>query len=445
MVSFSDLQADKTSTTKDAGFPERPLKVSKLLQDRIRVLENAVQEHLMAAKETILQAEMDEKQERAPLSGTRDTRRGRGVKGVRSGKDSPKPLESVERHKQSAQKKGKRLRKPKSESSECSAERQTYGTHPDQREKEEDGTLPSKERHAVSMLEIAEKTTVEEAGKSPDETFNRTVKEDGLPPKSILKERKNNASKPDNLTKTVNKTIRQLYKLNKVNEAENLSDLLESKLMTEKELSKAIKRELQEEKEERKRLEAKNFEKSRREAFFLKMEELERLEEEMRETRMREREKRRAEAQKRREKNIALWNEKQKSSLSSKISRAFKFSYFPLLTHDSRSSSSDERPSSDDNGSSSGCSATVSRQNSACRCTSSTNKRKSRDICSSHSRQKKKRNINQVKMIRETRTEPKTFLRRGYSRIPFSVDKLRISRSRFKPSKHPMHILQSYV
>ena len=34
LVSFSDLQADKTSTTKDAGFPERPLKVSKLLQDR---------------------------------------------------------------------------------------------------------------------------------------------------------------------------------------------------------------------------------------------------------------------------------------------------------------------------------------------------------------------------------------------------------------------------
>ncbi|KAL9984905.1 hypothetical protein ACROYT_G007250 [Oculina patagonica] len=327
LVSFSDLeQTEKTSTAKDAGFPERPFKVSKLLQDRIRVLEDEVQKHLVAAKETISQAEMDGKQERATASGSQ---RERSVKGSHSGKDSTKSFESE--------------------------------------------SFSSEER--------------EKDGKSPDGKLNRIVKEGGLPSKSILKERKHGSSKPDNLTKTVNKTIRQLYKLNKVNEAESLSDLLESKLMTEKELNKAIKRELQEEREEKKRMEAKNFEKSRREAFFLKMEELERLEEEMRETRMREREKRRAEAQKRREKNIALWNEKQKSILSSKISRAFKFSYFPLLIHDTRSSSSDEQSSSEDSDSSSSDSTErVSRQNSACTCASSSNKRKN---CSSHSRKKK--------------------------------------------------------
>ena len=90
--------------------------------------------------------------------------------------------------------------------------------------------------------------------------------------------------------------------------------------MTEKELDKATKRELLKEREEKKRLKAKNLEKSIREAFFLRMEELKRLEEEMRETRMPEREKRRIDAEKRREKNIALWNEKQKSILSTKIS-----------------------------------------------------------------------------------------------------------------------------
>lgn len=61
--------------------------------------------------------------------------------------------------------------------------------------------------------------------------------------------------------------------------------------MTEKELDKATKRELLKEREEKKRLETKNLEKSIREAFFLRMEELKRSEEEMRETRMPEREK----------------------------------------------------------------------------------------------------------------------------------------------------------
>ena len=67
------------------------------------------------------------------------------------------------------------------------------------------------------------------------------------------------------------------------------------------------------------------------------MEELGRMEEKMKETRMRERERRRAEARERGQKNIALWDERQKFNLSAKISQAFKFSYFLLLIHDSRS------------------------------------------------------------------------------------------------------------
>ena len=63
--------------------------------------------------------------------------------------------------------------------------------------------------------------------------------------------------------------------------------------MAEKELKKAIKRELQDEREERIRQETKNIEKRRREPFFISLEEPERLEEEIRETRIRERERRR--------------------------------------------------------------------------------------------------------------------------------------------------------
>ena len=203
------------------------------------------------------------------------------------------------------------------------------------------------ETKVISMLEMTE-----EVARDP-----QSEKASPTPERSILKEGKTSASKQNKLTKTVNKTIQQLYKLNKDKEAENLSDLLESKLMAEKELKKAIKKEQQEEKEERIRLETKSLEKSRREAFFLRMEELGRMEEEMRETRMRERERRRAEARERRQKNIALWDERQKINLSAKISRAFKFSYFPLLIRDSRSSTDeddedDEQSSSEDSGSS---------------------------------------------------------------------------------------------
>lgn len=161
----------------------------------------------------------------------------------------------------------------------------------------------------------------------------------------------------------------------------------------------AITKEQQEEKEERIKLETKTRENSRREAFFLRMEELGRMEEKMKETRRRERERRRAEARERRQKNIALWDERQKFNLSAKISRAFKFSYFPLLFHDSRSSTDkddedNEQSSSEDSGSStSGTSDSFSgsRQSSANTRASSTLDRKwSQVIGCEHSRRIRK-------------------------------------------------------
>lgn len=62
LVSFSDLrQLEKTDTTRNLDFRERSLKVSKLLQDRIRVLENELQKQLTAVKEIIHQAEIVQK------------------------------------------------------------------------------------------------------------------------------------------------------------------------------------------------------------------------------------------------------------------------------------------------------------------------------------------------------------------------------------------------
>lgn len=123
------------------------------------------------------------------------------------------------------------------------------------------------------------------------------------------------------------------------------------------------------------------------------------MEEEMRETRMRDRQRRRAEARERRQKNIALWDERQKFNLSAKISQAFKFSYFPLLIHDSRcrtdeDDEDDEQSSSEDSGSStSGTSDSFSgsRQSSTNTRTSSTHDRKrSHFIGCEHSRRIRK-------------------------------------------------------
>lgn len=63
----SDLRLADTENnpTSDTGFPERPYKVSTLLQDRIRVLECEVRKYLTDAKEAIQQAEMEGKRKRS--------------------------------------------------------------------------------------------------------------------------------------------------------------------------------------------------------------------------------------------------------------------------------------------------------------------------------------------------------------------------------------------
>ena len=424
LVPFSESHLEKAGR-KSPGVSERPFKISKLLQDRILVLENEVQKHLTEVNEVIQQSETERTRERAVSFSSSNLG---SIKSFQSGKDGRESTNgaglstrrlSLQKDQETAMKPrhpGNRLPKIRSKSLTSSDTSSNFtgkkfrprrkiigavnNSNQEHRgivnmafidkidDKQEADEIKT-ETKVLSMLEMTE-----DADRSP-----QTEIASPTPKRSLPKEGKTSASKQNKLTKTVNKTIQQLYKLNKDKEAENLSDLLESKLMAEKELKKAIKKEQQEEKEERIRLEMKTLEKSRREAFFLRMEELGRMEEEMRETRMRERERRRAEALERRQKNIALWDERQKFTLSAKISRAFKFSYFPLLIRDSRSSTDeddedDEQSSSDDSGSStSGTSDSFSgsRQSSTNTRASSTHDRKrSQVIGCEHSRRIRK-------------------------------------------------------
>ena len=379
---FSESHLEKAGR-KSPGVSERPFKISKLLQDRILVLENEVQKHLTEVNEVIQQSETERTRERAVSFSSSNLG---SIKSFQSGKSgrlsangarlSTRRL-SLQKDQETAMKPrhpGNRLPKIRSKSLTSSDTSSNFTGKKFRPRRKIMGVLNNRNqehRGIVNMAVIDKIDDKQEADEKKTETkvismlemteeVARNPQSEKVSPKperSILKEGKTSASKQNKLTKTVNKTIQQLYKLNKDKEAENLSDLLESKLMAEKELKKAIKKEQQEEKEERIRLETKTLEKSRREAFFLRMEELGRMEEEMRETRMRERERRRAEARERRQKNIALWDERQKFTLSAKISRAFKFSYFPLLIRDSRSSTDeddedDEQSSSADSGSS---------------------------------------------------------------------------------------------
>ena len=429
LATFCGMQQEGTNNPRgDSEVPERPFKVSKLselLQDRIRVLQSEVEKYLTEAQEVIQQAVMEKKRERASSSFS-DASIG-SVQNLQCRKYSTKNLREVHKHKNSMLKHketatkshlpgGKRLpkiktysvtskatpgRKLPSQTSKGQNNSETNNGSPrerndsnknnsifdntverenrkfdlhfheeigDKRKENEDG----KGKDVISLLEITKQSTGEKNGGIEENRLQYTAKTSGTTamPQSILKQPKTGAVKSNNLTKSVTKTIKQLYQLNRVKDAENLSDLLESKMMAENELKKAIKRELQEEMEEKERLETKNIAKSRRQAFFHRMEELGRLEEKMRETRIRERERRRAEARLRREKNVALRNEQQTSILSAKISRAFKFSYFPVLIQESRSSSSyheQSSSSSEDSGRSSpdcdaDSDASVSRQ-----------------------------------------------------------------------------------
>ena len=424
LVPFSESHREKAGR-KSPGVSERPFKISKLLQDRIRVLENEVQKHLTEVNEVIQQSETERERERAVsfsssnLGSIKSFQLGKGGRKSANGAGLSTRRLSLQKDQETAMKPRhpvNRLPKIRSKSLTSGDTSSNFTGKKFRPRRKIIGVVNNsnqEHRGLVNMAFIDKINDRQEADKIKTETKvismlemtegvarnPQSEKASPTPERSILKEGKTSASKQNKLTKTVNKTIQQLYKLNKDKEAENLSDLLESKLMTEKELKKAIKKEQQEEKEERIRLKTKTLEKSRREAFFLRMEELGRMEEEMRETRMRERERRRAEARERRQKNIALWDERQKFNLSAKISQAFKFSYFPLLIHDSRcrtdeDDEDDEQSSSEDSGSStSGTSDSFSgsRQSSTNTRTSSTHDRKrSQVIGCEHSRRIRK-------------------------------------------------------
>ena len=424
LVPFSESHREKAGR-KSPGDSERPFKISKLLQDRIRVLENEMQKHLTEVNEVIQQPETERERERAVsfsssnLGSIKSFQSGKGGRKSANGAGLSTRRLSLQKDQETAMKPRhpvNRLPKIRSKSLTSGDTSSNFTGKKFRPRRKITGVVNNsnqEHRGLVNMAFIDKIDDRQEADKIKTETKVTSMLEmtEGVarnpqsekasptPERSILKEGKTSASKQNKLTKTVNKTIQQLYKLNKDKEAENLSDLLESKLMAEKELKQAIKKEQQEEKEERIRLKTKPLEKSRREAFFLRMEELGRMEEEMRETRMRERERRRAEARERRQKNIALWDERQKFNLSAKISQAFKFSYFPLLIHDSRcrtdeDDEDDEQSSSEDSGSStSGTSDSFSgsRQSSTNTRTSSTHDRKrSQVIGCEHSRRIRK-------------------------------------------------------
>ena len=424
LVSFSESHRVKAGR-KSPSFSERPFKISKLLQDRIRVLENEVQKHLTEVNKVLQQSETKRTRERSASFSSSNLG---SIKSFQSGKSGRKSANgaglstrrwNLQKDQETAMKPrhpGNRLPKIRSKSltsgdsssnftgKKLRPRRKILGivnnsnqehrgivnmAFIDKIDDKQEADEIKTETKVLSMLEMTE-----DADRSPQSEIASPT-----PKRSLLKEGKTSASKQNKLTKTVNQTIQQLYKLNRDKEAENLSDLLESKLMTEKELKKAIKKEQQEEKEERIRLETKTLEKSRREEFFLRMEELGRMEEEMRETRMHERERRRAEARERKQKNIALWDERQKFTLSAKISRAFKFSYFPLLIRESRSSTDeddedDEQSSSEDSGSNtSGTSDSFSgsRQSSTnTRASSDHDRKRSQVIGCEHSRRIRK-------------------------------------------------------
>lgn len=273
LAPFSESHLEKAGR-KSPGVSERPFKISKLLQDRILVLENEVQKHLTEVNEVIQQSEMERTRERAVSFSSSNL----GIiKSFQSGKSgrlsangaglSTRRL-SLQKDQETAMKPrhpGNRLPKIRSKSltsgdtssnftgKKFRPRRKIIGVvnnsnqehrgivnmaFIDKIDDKQEADEIKTETKVISMLEMTE-----EVARNP-----QREKVSPTPERSILKEGKTSASKQNKLTKTVNKTIQQLYKLNKDKEAENLSDLLESKLMAEKELKKAIKKEQQEEK-----------------------------------------------------------------------------------------------------------------------------------------------------------------------------------------------------
>lgn len=246
----SDLRLADTENnpTSDTGFPERPYKVSTLLQDRIRVLECEVRKYLTDAKEAIQQAEMEGKRKRSTSLPSIES-----VKSsLQSGKDANKPFNGVQkhqpgvgRHKETTPNSrlpgSKRLPKLKTESSASEAvsggkrsdERkhfQTHGADPNGKEHtqlplkgnsnknnstldstvekhttfngkkdEKQENVATKEKPVISMLQIAEKALGDNAGGLDDKRLQNTTKDIRSPvPLRILKKPKNSAAKPNN-------------------------------------------------------------------------------------------------------------------------------------------------------------------------------------------------------------------------------------------------------
>ena len=296
LVSFSESYREKGGR-KSPSFSERPFKISKLLRDRIRVLENEVQKYLTEVNEMIQQSETERTRERSVsfsgsnLGSIRSFQSGKGGRKSANGAGLSTRRLSLKKDQETAMKPrhpGNRLPKIRSKSltsgdtgKKFRPRRKILGqvndinkehrglvnmAFIDKTDDKQEVDEIKTETKVISMLEMTE-----DVSRSPQsEKASPTLY---TPKRSILKEGTTSTSKQNKLTKTVNQTIQQLYKPSRDKEGENLSDLLESKLMAEKELKMAIKKGQQEEKEERIRLETKTRENSRREAFFLRMEE----------------------------------------------------------------------------------------------------------------------------------------------------------------------------
>ena len=100
LATFCGMQQAGTNNPRgDSEIPERPFKVSKLLQDRIRVLESEVEKYLTEAMEVIQQAVTDENRERTS-SSINSASRG-SVQNLQCRKYSTKNLSEVQKHKNS--------------------------------------------------------------------------------------------------------------------------------------------------------------------------------------------------------------------------------------------------------------------------------------------------------------------------------------------------------
>lgn len=248
LVSFSESYREKAGR-------KSPFQISKLLRDRIRVLENEVQKYLTEVNEVIQQSETERTRERSVsfsgsnLGSIRSFQSGKGGRKSANGAGLSTRRLSLQKDQETAMKPrhlGNRLPKIRSKSltsgdtgKKFRPRRKILGQVNDSNkehrglvnmafidktdDKQEVDEIKT-ETKVISMLEMTK-----DVSRSP-----QSEKASPTPKRSILKEGTTSTSKQNKLTKTVNQTIQQLYKLNRDKEEENLSDLLEFKLMAEK-------------------------------------------------------------------------------------------------------------------------------------------------------------------------------------------------------------------